>query len=133
MPLPASEAWPEAKGVFQAQNTDADVILSATACRLYVANLILIEGAGVSVWQQAPNEIVTANTVIDDRGITLTREEEAYKAHLDNTQWEILNKDTRKRIVYADKDSSQLANTTIMDQLSVRRSTSCLLYTARCV
>ena len=67
---------------------------------------------------------MTANTVIDDRGITLTREEEAYKAHLDNTQWEILNKDTRKRIVYADKDSSQLANTTIMDQLSVRRSTS---------
>ena len=124
VPLTASEAWQEAKGVFQAQNTDADVILSATACRLYVADLILIEGAGVSVWQQAPNEIVTSNTVIDNRGITLTREEEAYKAHLDNTQWEILNKDTGKRIVYADKDSSQLANTTIMDQLSVRRSAS---------
>ena len=84
--------------------------------------MILIEGNGVSVWQQAPNEVITASTVIDARGITLTEEGEAYKAHLDNTQWEILNQDLGKRIVYADKDSSQFANTTIVDQLSVQRS-----------
>lgn len=120
---PGSQSnWTEVKGSFRAQSSSGDVIITATNCELFVADMILIEGNGVSVWQQAPNEVITASTVIDARGITLTKEGEAYKAHLDNTQWEILNQDLGKRIVYADKDSSQLANTTIVDQLSVQRS-----------
>ena len=122
--LQASESWLEEKGVLIAQNNGGDVTVGASGCRLDLADLIVIEGLGVSVWQQHPNEIVTSIMVVDDRGATWERQGEAFKAHVDNTQFEIVNTDTHKRIAYLDKDTAQFGPTVVREQLTVQQEKS---------
>ena len=98
--------------------------VGASGCRLDLADLIVIEGLGVSVWQQHPNEIVTSIMVVDDRGATWERQGEAFKAHVDNTQFEIVNTDTHKRIAYLDKDTAQFGPTVVREQLTVQQEKS---------
>lgn len=119
--LEASEDWAEVQGTFTAQTSTSDIVLESYLATFYVADLTLIEGAGVSVWTQAQNEVVTATMIVDDRGTTWARDGEAYIAHADNTQFEIRNRDQNRRIAYMDKDGAQFANTVIYDELTVRR------------
>lgn len=122
--LDESNFWQTASGSFTAQSKDNDIIVNSHLCRLYIADLILIEGQGVSVWQQAPNEVITATMIVDDRGTTWQKSGEAYEAHADNTEFEIVNRDQNRRIAYMDKDRAQFADTVIKGTLTVQRETT---------
>ena len=121
-PLVESDRWRQVQGTFTAQGQDGEAVITATPGSFVdIADLIVIQGAGVSVWRQAPNEVVTATMTVDDRGTTWSKEGEPYEAHADNTQFEVRNKDTDTRIAYMDKDGAQLYNTTIKNQFTVQR------------
>lgn len=117
-----TDIWHQVQGTFTAQSQEAEVIITPTSGSvLDIADLIVVQGAGVSVWRQAPNEVITATMTVDDRGTTWSKEGNPYEAHADNTQFEVRNKDTNTRIAYMDKDGAQLYNTTIKNQFTLQR------------
>ena len=121
-PLVESDRWHQVQGTFTAQGQDGEAVITATPGSLVdIADLIVIQGAGVSVWRQAPNEVITATMTVDDRGTTWTKVGDPYEAHADNTQFEVRNKDTNTKIAYMHKDGAQFYNTTIKNQFTVQR------------
>lgn len=84
---------------------------------LYLADLMLVEGAKESGWTPAPNEIYTTNVKIDRRGINITNNDSSTQTIIDNTQFAV--KHAGSTVLTVNKDLTTLQKTEVLDELII--------------
>lgn len=110
-------SWVDLELTFTASSSKIDLIAGRTQGYIYFADFMIVQGSQRSLWQPAPNEIYTANTKIDHRGINITNSESRTETIIDNTQFGVLH--NKEPVLSVNKDMTTLQKTTIKKDLII--------------
>lgn len=115
--LYSTSGWVEFNHTFKA-SADTIMFLAGTYGNgLYIADIIMVEGATKVNWQPAPNEIYTTNVKIDKRGINITNSSSSTQTIIDNTQFAV--KHQGNTVLTVNKDLTTLQKTEVLNELTV--------------
>ena len=115
--LYSTSGWVEFSHTFTA-SADTIMFLAGTFGNgLYIADIIMVEGATKVNWQPAPNEIYTTNVKIDKRGINITNSSSSTQTIIDNTQFAV--KHQGNTVLTVNKDLTTLQKTEVLNELTV--------------
>lgn len=113
----ATSNWQEYSYTFTATSDTVKFLAGTYGDGLYIADIIMVEGATKVNWQPAPNEIYTMNVKIDRRGINITNSESDTQTIIDNTQFAV--KHQGNTVLTVNKDLTTLQKTEVLNELTV--------------
>lgn len=112
-----AEEWTEHSLTFVVPSNIITIEAYSYADYLYIADMILTEGAVKQRWTPAPNEIYTTDVKIDRKGIHITNTESETSTIINNVEFAVLYKETK--VITVNKDTTILKKTVVQDELTV--------------
>lgn len=112
-----AEEWTEHSLTFVVPSNIITIEAYSYADYLYIADMILTEGAAKQRWTPAPNEIYTTDVKIDRKGIHITNTESETSTIINNVEFAVLYKETK--VITVNKDTTILKKTVVQDELTV--------------
>ena len=109
--------WTEYHYTFVATGDTIQFLAGTYGDGMFIADVIMVEGATKVNWQPAPNEIYTMNVKIDKRGINITNSESDTQTIIDNTQFAV--KHQGNTVLTVNKDLTTLQKTEVLNELTV--------------
>lgn len=109
--------WTEYNYTFVATGDTIQFLAGTYGDGMFIADVIMVEGATKVNWQPAPNEIYTMNVKIDKRGINITNSESDTQTIIDNTQFAV--KHQGNTVLTVNKDLTTLQKTEVLNELTV--------------
>jgi len=109
--------WTEYNYTFVATGDVIKFLAGTYGDGMFIADIIMVEGATKVNWQPAPNEIYTMNVKIDKRGINITNSESDTQTIIDNTQFAV--KHQGNTVLTVNKDLTTLQKTEVLNEMTV--------------
>lgn len=99
------------------QSSNIQIVVSTSSSDLFVADIMLCEGATPKAWTPAPNEIYTSGVNIDKNGIEVYRSENSEKTVITNSKFAGYYND--EEIFSLNKDETRTKKTVVDGDLTV--------------